>query len=800
MNARVFTLLLMLCFWGHDSYVFSQNNETSNSQISEGKILIKGVVKTTKGDFLPFSTVKITVSDSSKELPYGQVTDNNGCFNISVKSAAKYIIEAKFVGMKTKTMEVTLQQVKENNVTIELEEDATALEQVVVTKKRELIKVELDKLTYDIANDPTSSSNSVLEMLRKVPLVTVSGDGEIQVNGSSNFQIFINGKPTKALGEKPQEAFRAMPAVSIKNIEVITEPGVKYGVDGAGAILNIITENKSATNGYNGTASTSLTVDQYGIYNRNNVYFNLSKEDWGFNINLNNTNSKDKEKPFVFNDYLSQNEVYETSNKVTSEYYTPIGFRGNFFYNVTPKDLVNASVNISHSRSKDITSTVSENPNTIDTHSYGTKKTLSPNFSVDYQHSFDREGAFFTMSYLFDSYNSNSMKKEIDKNNTITHFQDPSKTKFKENTVQMDFVIPFAKIHTIETGTKYINRYNYSNAIDRVDESKSREYVYIYNIASLYADYKLNVKDVTFRVGARGEMTFIDLTDYGKKINMSPRFDWIPNVSLGYNISPMTNIKLNYNFRVERPTIWQLSPNENFMTSSFSQVGNPNLKSAKIHDWGLTFGHFSPAISLRLTADFILYKDQVETTFETKMTDNGGLKTIASFKNIDGGHGFNFNVYAGYNKIQWLRPHISLSYNIDKYEGMARYSHYYNGNLGADFLLPKDFTVDFSGGFFKHRISNDMTMKPSGYAYLGVTKDFFAKRLSVSLSGTYMPRVFELGALDQTKYPYIKLYQPLSRQVSLSLTYRFGNSSQNQKKVNKSISNDDKATNQGLSF
>lgn len=799
MNTRLFILFFALCLCKYNG-VFSETIATTNFQNDGNKVMIKGAVKTTKGETLPFSTIKITLKSEGKELSYSQVADNNGYFNVSVAESAKYFIEANFAGMKTKTAEVTLQQVKGNTITIELEEDATALDQVVVTKKRELIKVELDKLTYDIAGDPTSSSNSVLEMLRKVPLVTVSGNGEIQVNGSSNFQIFINGKPTKALGEKPQEALRAMPAVSIKNIEVITEPGVKYGVDGAGAILNIITENKSATNGYNGTVSTSLAMQEYGMYNRNNVYFNLSKNDWGFNINLNNFNSKDKEKPFVFKDYLSENEVYETANKVSTKYLSPIGMRSNFFYNITPKDLINASVNIKYNTSDDVISKISENPNTMDTRSYKNDKKLSPNFSVDYQHSFDREGAFFTMSYLFDSYNSTSMTKEIDKNNEIIYFQDPSKTKFKENTVQMDFVIPFAKIHTIETGTKYINRYNYSNAIDRVDESKSREYVYIYNIASLYADYKLNIKDITFRAGARGEMTFIDLTDYGKKIDVSPRFDWIPNVSIGYNINPMTNIKLNYNFRVARPTIWQLSPNESFMTSSFSQVGNPNLKSAKTHDWGLTFGHFSPVISLRFTADFILYKDQIENTFETKITGNGGLKTIASFKNIDGGHGFNFNVYAGYNKIQWLRPHISLNYSIDKYEGMSRYNHYYHGNLGADFLLPKDFTVNVGGGFFKHRISNDITMKPSGYAYLGVTKDFFEKRFGVSLSGTYMPRVLEIVSSDQTKYPYIKLYQPLSREISLSLTYRFGNSSQNQKKVNKSISNDDKSTNQGLSF
>ena len=78
-------------------------------------------------------------------------------------------------------------------------------------------------------------------MLRKVPLVTVDGEDNIQVNGSSNFKVHVNGKPNTLMSNNPKEVLRSLPANSVKSIEVITEPGAKYDAEGIGGILNIIT-------------------------------------------------------------------------------------------------------------------------------------------------------------------------------------------------------------------------------------------------------------------------------------------------------------------------------------------------------------------------------------------------------------------------------------------------------------------------------------------------------------------------------------------------------------------------------
>ena len=78
-------------------------------------------------------------------------------------------------------------------------------------------------------------TNTTLEMLRKVPLVTVDGEDKIQVNGSSKFKVHVNGKPNNMMSNNPTEVLRSMPANSIKSIGVITEPGAKYDAEGVAA-------------------------------------------------------------------------------------------------------------------------------------------------------------------------------------------------------------------------------------------------------------------------------------------------------------------------------------------------------------------------------------------------------------------------------------------------------------------------------------------------------------------------------------------------------------------------------------
>ena len=133
--------------------------------------------------------------------------------------------------------------------------DNIQLKDVTVTAQRQLIKQEVDRIGYNVAEDDDSKTNNVLTMLRKVPLVTVDANDEIRVNGQTDFKIFRNGHPDPTISRNAKDVLKAMPASAVKRIEVITEPGAKYDAEGTTLILNIVMADNSTLKGVSGMAS-----------------------------------------------------------------------------------------------------------------------------------------------------------------------------------------------------------------------------------------------------------------------------------------------------------------------------------------------------------------------------------------------------------------------------------------------------------------------------------------------------------------------------------------------------------------
>ena len=63
------------------------------------------------------------------------------------------------------------------------------LNAVTVVASKPLVKMETDKMTYNVEQDADAKASTVLDMLRKVPMVTVDGQDNITVNGSSSFKV-----------------------------------------------------------------------------------------------------------------------------------------------------------------------------------------------------------------------------------------------------------------------------------------------------------------------------------------------------------------------------------------------------------------------------------------------------------------------------------------------------------------------------------------------------------------------------------------------------------------------------------
>ena len=150
-----------------------------------------------------------------------------------------------------------------------LAEDRHSLDGVTVTAQRQLIKQEVDRIGYDVQADEGSKTQNVMDMLRKVPMVTVDAQDNILVKGSSNYRIYKNGHPDPSLSKNAKEIFKALPAASVKRIEVITDPGAREDAEGIGSILNIVMMDTRKMEGVTG----NLTAGYSSLKHTNHTFF-----------------------------------------------------------------------------------------------------------------------------------------------------------------------------------------------------------------------------------------------------------------------------------------------------------------------------------------------------------------------------------------------------------------------------------------------------------------------------------------------------------------------------------------------
>ena len=145
------------------------------------------------------------------------------------------------------------------------------LESVVIKAQKQLIKQDIDRIGYDVQADEESKTQTVMDMLRKVPMVTVDGEDNITVKGNSNYKIYKNGHYDPSLSKNAKEVLKSMPASMVKRIEVITDPGAREDAEGVDAILNIVMMDGSKLDGITGVVSAS-----YNSLNNTNLYTSLT--------------------------------------------------------------------------------------------------------------------------------------------------------------------------------------------------------------------------------------------------------------------------------------------------------------------------------------------------------------------------------------------------------------------------------------------------------------------------------------------------------------------------------------------
>ena len=231
------------------------------SMYAQQKFLLRGqVVDAANNSPVSFATTAL-LRDSTAVA--AAAADAQGRFELAAAAPGDYQLQITMVGYNPETQSVTLRDAATDVGTIRLRQGVD-IDQVTVTIQKPLITADAEKMTYSVEDDPQAASSTLEEILRKVPQLTIDAEGNVKLNGQSDFKVLVNGR-SSAMFKNFKDVIRSMPASQIKKIEVITEPSMKYDAEGAGGIINIITARKEF-DGYNGSLNYNTGLDHRRNY------------------------------------------------------------------------------------------------------------------------------------------------------------------------------------------------------------------------------------------------------------------------------------------------------------------------------------------------------------------------------------------------------------------------------------------------------------------------------------------------------------------------------------------------------
>ena len=263
---------------------------------------------------LEYATITVYKKGETKPIT-GSTSSKNGSFMVNEVPEGVYDIVFEFIGYTPSRKEGIV--INKKNASIDFKQVLLSrkkgeLQTVTVVAQGKLVENKLDKLVYNAEKDLTSQTGVATDVLKKVPMVSVDADGNVELAGNGGIRFLINGKPSSAFGSSITDVLQTIPASQIKSIEVITNPGAKYDAQGMGGIINIILKSSSAK-GYNGNISvTAGTRMENGSFN-----LNVRKGDFGMNAFVGGNARLRSTVPY------SSERLTTDSNSITSPSPTP---------------------------------------------------------------------------------------------------------------------------------------------------------------------------------------------------------------------------------------------------------------------------------------------------------------------------------------------------------------------------------------------------------------------------------------------------------------------------------------------
>lgn len=574
---------------------------------AQSAVTVSGTVKAqgTKAGLAFVNVVLKTEKDSA--FVTGTVTNEEGRFLLTKIKAGNYYLELSYAGFASKRQTLFVGNLSEflDVKTIEMEQNTTALQEVVINVRENEVSTKMDKKTFSLKDNLTQTGGSVLQAMQNLPGITVQ-DGKVQIRGNEKVVVLIDGKQTALTGFGSQTGLDNIPASAVERIEIINNPSSKYDANGTAGIINIIFK-KERKEGFNGKTVLSAGLGSLWVRRENlptirPQYTFTPKINPGLSLNY----RRRRINAFFQGDYL----YTETLNK--NEFVYRVYDNGEIINQQLKRNrnthFTTIKAGIDYAINDQNTFTVSA--------LFGSEKIIDrgdePFFNKDlterkrlwqfledelkttvmatavYQHRFKEAGHLFNLGFNY-TFHREDEKYFYDNYLPSSKGTDAFKLLSDEQVYDFtfDYIRPL-KYGRIETGVKIRNRVIPTNmqfipgANSVLDTTAGGWATYNELIPAVYGNYIFENKRWEAEAGIRFEYVGIQYdVNPDHAVYKSDGYNYtqpFPNLRLAYKMNSKNKLTLFYNRRVDRPNEVDIRIFPKYDDAEIIKVGNPVLQ------------------------------------------------------------------------------------------------------------------------------------------------------------------------------------------------------------------------------
>ncbi len=806
-----------------------------------GQSKISGQVFDPEDRTLPMADVILYSSDGMTQIE-GESTDDDGNFTIDGLSMDDYILEVSYMGYKSKRINVSLSESKPNvrYKKIVLVEDADMLQAVEVSATQTSLKVDIDKKVYRVNTNAVSEGTSASEILKEIPSVEVDVEGKVSLRNSENVEIYINGKPAGLTDENRGDILDQLPAGSVQQVEVISNPSSKFDAEGAAGIINIIMKTdgkKDAT--YYGSVNAGVSYPWKGKARGNvGANINYTKDKWSIasSIGLNHRvmmgGGYTKRETYRSNDpsfrgdttYLDQTRDQEMNMKSGF-------FRLGVDYSANDKNKFGLSGMFSMGKRGN-----NQVMDFSDGYLIGGEKELwnktlrtttsdgmryMGNVTFDYKHIF-APGQEWSSAITF-SPNKNDNDQTFSQVPTYHFFQlavAGDKDNYEQHQIseghnrtldiQSDYTQQITSTIKLEAGVKASiatqgnqvtsERKDLGSAVFVDEPEFHNDFELRQNVYAAYVSYAQKFGKFGMQLGLRGELTDIawDLFSADDHSDKKPYGNLFPSAFFSYALNEKSELQLSYTRRISRPRRYWLNPYVNVSDPTNIYFGNPNLdpeiSNSTEFSYLLNFKKhtFMASVYYKATQDLVqqyrwIYNEAMWSTRANLATSHsGGLELIMknNFKVVNLTYNINLYAYAlkgGLFNVSTVIPGEGIFDKEVTIEDKSNFS--WTGQITADFTLPKSIRLQATGNY-RSKIKTAQGSNLHNYSVnLGLRKSFLNQKLTASLAVRDLLNSRKRRSVTESDDFFQESEFFFSgRTFNLNLSYNFGNLKSKDKK------------------